>query len=345
MLRRQSNPPGSVFRGNESMRLLTMVVMLGVVYLLIVRARDPHTWTWLTGGAGAADQQDAIASAGADKNDNKRPQDSPATGASSRAGAFKAELPASSLPTDIDPEEAEAAKEEFQAVIDGSENIQPQEMFAYKRLLNWVCSQTFAEMSRRADKNVAFNKFYQSPDEYRGQLFKFNLTVQLARDLDKKHDGVELFDIWGTTEESGAWLYNAVVIGLPKGMSIGRNIEEKVSLAGYFFKLQGYQPAGAKPGDKPLKAPLFVGRLVWRPAGKQQARGSDWSWGLLLLAGFLIFLTIRWWLLLRAGRGRLYSPPTIQVNPGGNPVDDWLTKVETDEQDKPADNKEGTDNL
>jgi hypothetical protein len=192
---------------------------------------------------------------------------------------------------------------------------------------------------------VEFNKFYQSPDEYRGQLFEFDLTVQMIRDLDEKYNGVELFDVWGTTEESGAWLYNGVIIGLPKGMPIGRKIHEKVTFVGYFFKLQGYQPAGVKANAKSLKAPLFLGRLIWHRIEIAQTRHSDWTWGLILLAGFVIFLIIRWGLLLRGGRGRLFSPPTVQAKPGVNPVEDWLAKVETDEADKSAEDNEATNNL
>jgi len=303
---------------------------LGVLFLLIARSGDPNTWTWLTSDAGAVNRHDSIAYAGS-KNAKEQASGSSETSVSSQADVSKAKLPISSAVTDEDPEEADAAKEQFQVMIDGTEKIQPQEMFAYRRVLNWVQNQTFAEMSRRAGKDVIFNKFYQSPDEYRGQLFKFDLTAHLIRDLDEKYNGVELFDIWGATEESGEWLYNGVVIGLPKGMPVGRNIYEKVTFVGYFFKLQGYQPAGAKVNAKSLKAPLFLGRLIWHQGEIAQTRHSDWSWGLILLAGFVIFLIIRWGLFLRGSRGRLFSPPMVQAKPGGNPVEDWLAKVETDE--------------
>jgi len=314
---------------------MTMVVMLGVIFLLITRSRDPNTWAWLTNDTGPANQPDSLVSNG-EKNNKEQATGSSETSVSAQAGISKAKLPMSSDVTDEDPEEADAAKEQFLAVIDGTEKLEPQEMFAYNRVLSWVQNQTFAEMSRRAGKDVAFNKFYQSPDKYRGQLFKFEMTAQLIRDLDEKYNGDELFDVWGATDESGVWLYNVVIIDLPKAMPIGRNIKEKADFAGYFFKLQGYQPAGAKPDAKPLKAPLFLGRLIWRPAGNLRARASDWTWGLFLLAGFVIFLLIRWGLLLRRGRSRLFETPRLQAKPGGNPVEDWLEKVETDDVDESA---------
>ena len=202
--------------------------------------------------------------------------------------------------TDEDPEEADAAKEQFQAVIDGTEKLEPQEMFAYNRVLSWVQNQTFAQMSRRAGKDVAFNKFYQSPDKYRGQLFEFELTAQLIRDLDEKYNGDELYDVWGATEESGVWLYDGVVIDLPKGMPIGRDVYEKVTLVGYFFKMQGYQPAGAKAQCQAAESALVRGAVDLASDRKfSRPRPSDWTWGLFLLAGFVIFLIIRWGLLLR----------------------------------------------
>ncbi len=35
-----------LFRGRELLRLMTMIVMLGVVGMLVLRARDPRTWRW-----------------------------------------------------------------------------------------------------------------------------------------------------------------------------------------------------------------------------------------------------------------------------------------------------------
>jgi hypothetical protein len=336
MLHRQANQPRSLFRGNELMRLMTMLVMLAVIILAIVRASDPNTWTWLANDAGAANHCDATgirAEIGSQGNSDRGPDSSAGSALPSRE-ATEEVSPTPGALTEEDPEEAEAAKEEIQAIVDGTEDIQVQEMFAYNRVLNWVWNQTFAQMSRRARKDVAFNKFYQTPDRYRGQLFKFDLDVRMVRDLDEKYKDVELFDVWGETEESGVWLYNGVIIGLPKGMPKGRDLSERVSFAGYFFKLQGYQPAGAKPGAKPVKAPLFVGRLIWHPSEKLHARPADWSWGFFLLAAFVIFLIIRWTLLLRGGRRRVFESPRILAKPGGDTVEGWLAKVESEEADQ-----------
>jgi hypothetical protein len=340
MRRYQQSPPRVFFRGNELMRLLTMVGMLGVLLLLIVRSADPHTWSWLVNDNGVVNQYETTTSAG-DTNNNENKSGSSETNVSSQADISNAKLPITNEVADEDPEEADAAKEQFQAVLDGTEKLEIQEMFAYRRVLSWVQNQTFAEMNRRASKEAILNRFYQTPDKYRGQLFKFDLTANLIRNLDEKYNGVDLYDVWGTTGESGQWFYNCVVEDIPKEMPVGRNVYEKVTFVGYFFKLQGYQPAGAKPNAAPLKAPLFVGRLIWYRDATPPPRQMDWSWGLLLLAGFLIILIIRWGLLLWGSRRRLFAPSIAPEKSADNPVDDWLANVQTDE---PAEGDQPTNN-
>jgi hypothetical protein len=300
--------PSSLFHGNEMMRLLTMVGMMGVLLLIIARSRDPNTWSWL---AGDAESSHPVAMP-ASHTDRETPQKS-------------AEM---IFGTDLDFEESDAIKEEFQAVSDGTENILPEEMPAYNRLLRWVEKQTLPEMRGRAKKDYSFTRFYQSPDEYRGQLFEIQLIVHLVRDLDKKFDGKELYDFWGATDESGEWLYNGVFFDLPKGMPVGRKIYEQVTFIGYFFKLQGYLPAGSKPNSAPLKAPLLVGRLIWHPSDTPKAQPSDWSWGIYLLAAFVIFLIIRWGLFFHGRSRRGPNQSSLPIKPDAAMVDQWLSETE-----------------
>lgn len=287
-----------------------MVVMLGVLLLLIIRSGDPNTWAWLT--------NDTSASKPVQPNQS--------------APAFKTGdiAPASGGPTDLDPEETEAIAEEFQAVADAKLSIEREEMPAYNRLLRWVRGQTLSEMRRRAKREVVFTQFYQSPEKYRGQLFELELNVR--RILEYTHNDLTLYEIWGWTAESRSWLYVGVVLDLPKGMPVDPDVYENATLVGYFFKMQGYLEAGGKPRAAPLQAPLFVGRLIWRPSEKPQTQRSDWSWALYLLAGFLIFLIIRWGLFFWGSRKRLFAPSIELIKPVGEPVEDWLAKVETNDK-------------
>jgi hypothetical protein len=306
-----------MFRGNELIRLMTMVVMLGVILLLIVRSGNQETWAWLVNNSNAAVNKP-------DHTDNS-------------AMTVKAEEaePASGGPTDLDPEELDAIREEFQVVRDGTLDMPPVENHVYDRLLQWVGSQTISQMRKRAAKNAVFTQFYQSPEKYRGKLFEMEMNVR--RVLKYQRNGLDLYEVWGWTNESRSWPYVGVVIDLPKGMPIGPEVYEQVTLVGYFFKMQGYMEAGAKPRSAPLQAPLFVGRLIWYRSQIPQAQRSDWTWGLVLLGGFLIFLIIRWGLFIHGSRRRSFSPPTVQAKPGDNPVEEWLANVESEAQMKKND--------
>jgi hypothetical protein len=329
---KRQQPPTSLFHGNEMMRLLTMVGMMGVLLLVIARSRDPNTWSWLAGDAESSFPSSTPAS---DENqDTSQKSTVHAPGRQSEevrgeGGATKDYIPEDFSGTDLDPEESDAIKEEFQAVSDGTESILPEEMPAYNRLLRWVEKQTLSEMRGRAKKDYAFTRFYQSPDEYRGQLFEIQLTVHLIRDLDKKFDDKELYDFWGATDESGEWLYNGVFFDLPKGMPVGRKIYEQVTFVGYFFKLQGYLPAGGKPNSARLKAPLLVGRLIWHPTDTSKTQPTDWSWGLYLLAAFVIFLIVRWGLFFHGRSRQAPAQSALPIKPDAAVVDQWLSEADT----------------
>ncbi len=302
------------------MRVMTMIMMLGVLFLLIRRSGDPNTWTWLV----------AEVPTNQIRNAPERMEKGPAAANKPvDANSSQTTTPAPGGATDQDSEEKEALQEELQAVADGALSIQPEEMPAYNRLLQWVENQSLAEMQKRARKDAVFNQFYQAPDKYRGQLFALKLNVR--RILKYTHNNRTLYEVWGWTNESKSWLYVGVVIDLPKGMPIGPEVYEKATLVGYFFKTQGYKEAGAKPRDIALQAPLFVGRLIWHPVEKPSAQGSDWQWGLILLAVFLIYIIIRWGLLLWKPRRRLQTTSTMPAKPGGVGLEDWLTKAKTNE--------------
>ena len=70
---------------------------------------------------------------------------------------------------------------------------------------------------------------------------------------------------------------------------------EQAKLVGYFFKVQGYYSPESKPGGRPLRAPVVIGRLIWQPSattlkrpdlqlpdlglGSPGGRGRLSSWG------------------------------------------------------------------
>jgi len=322
-----------MFRRSEWLRLGSMLAMLAVVFLLMMRLRDPDTVRAI----------DALLNRGPEARD--APQPAPA-----QAPPVEAPEPEPAGPTDEDPEQLEEIGREFQVISDRTLSIQPEEMVPYNRIVQWVYNQTASRMRRRARSDLEFNDFVQSPDKYRGQLVELVLNAKLIRPCGGPPDYPSpLYEVWGPSPQSGSWFYTAIVVNLPEGMPVGRYMNERVRVVGYFFKVQGYQPALAKPGDQPLPAPLVIGRMIWIKPQHEAAHAPDWlgQWaqgvpGWLLWGGLLAVVAVTVAVAWIVGRGR--RPRLRRVAPGAGlsptPPESWLdigtdtaTFAETDASD------------
>jgi len=328
-----------MFRGPELMRLTGMIVLLLLVGSLIFRLRQPDTVQALesmldapeAAGEGPAEPS-PVAEAG-EASGKAGPAAPPGAPADAKNAARP--LPP---PTDEDPEEAEAIEYELQAVTDRTEWIQPEEMIPYNRIVQWVFNQTAAEMGKRARSDLELNDFIQSPWKYRGQLVAFNLNVRLVHKCPEPPAYPSpLFEVWGPTPESGSFLFAAIVVDLPEGMAVGRSLNERARFVGYFFKLQGYAPGAAKPGDRPLVAPMFIGRLAWVPSGRpgQGEEAGPWGavffgWGALAAIGLALALTVAIaWTAARRPKSRLHQHPAASRSEAPR-LEQWLDRPEAD---------------
>ena len=144
-----------------------MLVTLAVLLLLIVRLQNPDVARALgrlftpqgepAANVGRTDSQSVPSSEGGlqIRPTVAAPQPKPAP-----------ELPLG--PTDEDEEEAAEAREEFQAVTDGTLAMPLQDMFAYRRVVQWVKNQPTSLLEKRARTDLTFNDLMLSPDECRG---------------------------------------------------------------------------------------------------------------------------------------------------------------------------------
>ena len=299
MRRYRREQPATAFRGSELRWLITGSLMLLVLFTLICRLREPGALDWLS--------------------------DINHTAAQPQASPPAATLPAATGDTDEDPDQAQTAKEEFQAMTDGTVGLSQDEMSPYNRLVFWVKNQPFARLWARAKKSLAYTYLYDEPKKFRGELVALDVTLSLINDAGENDDGIPLHEVWATTKQSGNRLYVFIVVDLPSKLPIGRPIHETAKFAGYFLKLHGYHPALSKPGQAPEKAPLLIGRVEWTPAAAPATDAwQEWIWGLAALGFIAVALAARFAFGRRrhrqvASRGIL-TPPSDAVIP----VDQWL---------------------
>jgi hypothetical protein len=316
---RLAQRPASVFSGPERWRLLTGILMLIVLGMLIARTGDPRNWRWLAGGKAAEP----------------------------KAAAPVPKVPEPTGPTDEAPEQADAAREEYQAVTDGTSGLGREEMEAYNRLVAWADNQSFARLWQRAKKDLWYTDLYDAPRKHRGELIALDIEIGRAQSVDKNRDGIPLCEVWGATEESRGRLYDLIVVGYPKDMPIGYDIRREYGkirgkFAGYFLKLQAYESGLAKPGQRPEKAPLLIGRLEWTPQSAPLVDNTqELIWGAVLLAVVALGIIV-WFLFLKPNRQARAAPPRVVASSSGEamPIDEWLEQRNFgggDEEDRPRD--------
>jgi hypothetical protein len=309
MRRIRDSRPGTTFRGNELPRLLTLVVMLGVLFLLIDRARDPSTWRWLTRDADRASVDTALPEGAR----SVAAPDTPSNG-----------------PTDEDPEERDAAREEFEAVTDKGP-LAKEEMPAYWRLLEWEQHQSLAQLRRRATREVSFRELWQQPEKWRGRLIEIPVvhlkqTAELD-DLAENRLGLKkIYEAWGWNSESQPYCYWLVCPQLPPGMPSGANTYEEATFVGYFLKLLPYED---HEGKTPA-VPLLIGRLIWHPSLASVPSPGEWDWRWFVAAGLALAFVARW---LLAGRRSGRAPPAGRSE---HDVNAWLEDAEESHGERPA---------
>lgn len=362
--------PQRMFQGGELLRLVSLITMLGLIVLLMVRFRDPGMWRWLTGDEAPHDAAEQAESPPASFSPQAHSQPQPAksslssptqsaspaeatgkppTTVGSSSQMAQAEAPAlhsalePSGPTDQDPEEWEAFQEERQALEDFTFFIQREEMEAYDRLVRWSVHQPFELLWQRAHQEsrpVVFNDFVQDRNKLRGKLVYLDLHLRRVLKMpEKTRDGFQLYEAWGFTHQSGGWLYSMVLVDLPPGLREG-DLQEHVRAAGYFLKLISYQSGLSKPGDRPLYAPVIIGRVmrVQPPApvpSETQWLAESPAGRVLALAAFVaLAAAIAVWqfrgLLGRRRRRAAGSIRPIASSPRSEPpitVEEWLDEA------------------
>ena len=238
--------------------------------------------------------------------------------------------PEFSGPTDLDDEEGDALEKQGQAISDGGVELRKEEMPLYWRMFRWVNSQTAEQLLKRHDKTVTLHDMMRRPTKTRGKIVKLNLHVTRVLSYDVADSNIakvkKVYELWGWSDETKAWLYCGVTPELPDKMPLGSELHEQVTFVGYFYKVQGYLAANSRPNEKPLSSPLLIGRVIWHPAKAvppPPATEPFWIWGSIGLA-FLLFVGGCAYPFLRPKVVREYSPP-VSTN-----LNEWAAKPNFD---------------
>src|SRR5580700_455523 len=308
--RRHRNRAFGSFAADPMSALLRMGTLLIVLALIYSWGSKPQSWHWLESpsdaAAGSEDRgfEGALAQAGPVADDKN--------GATSAPDASATIVPA---PTDLDKAEWEKSVKLLEAVSDKTA-LAPEEMSAYWRCMKWARARSFAEMEHRAARDVAYTRFFEQPEKYRGRLVRLRLHILRILDWDAHENsaGVKhVYEAWGWTDQSNA-LYVCVFSELPAEMKLGEAQHEEGVFVGYFLKDLGYQAF-----NRNRAAPLLVGRMqrVASAAPAPLVARSDrgWLWGIALVFVAIGF-SAAWLRLKQRRRAPVAAPsPTDDTDP------------------------------
>ena len=191
-------------------------------------------------------------------------------------------------------------------VTDGILEIPGVEAKPYARLFRWVENQPLAALKARAKRALPFREYAQktTAEDHRGELAWLDLNIRQITPVDVSDNplmtasGIErVYEVWGSTEQSQAFFYCCVTAHLPPGLKPGI-VHQRGRFYGYYFKVLGYLPGGAKPNARPTPAPLFVGRLDWQPP-KVAAVNPESDWNEVVIGAAVVALALCGWVLYR----------------------------------------------
>ena len=214
----------------------------------------------------------------------------------------------------------EQTRDLISIVADNSLRMSKREMPAYWELVRKTSRTSFQKLRESANAKIKFNELYGNPAKHRGELIAVDMVVRRVTRYDAEPgnkanvDGV--YEIWGSTDQSHAWLYVFITDSLPDGFNEETILKKRTQFAGYFLKLLAYQPGSASPNAKPLLAPMLIGRLKADPKATAVATNDTPWWATWGLSSFIVvaaaFLTLRVFLSASRPKKRVEEPRDLR---------------------------------
>jgi TRAP-type C4-dicarboxylate transport system permease small subunit len=200
------------------------------------------------------------------------------------------------IATTLDPTLDSQTLDLLSLVSDSTLRMAKREMPAYWELVRRASNSTFNELRELATSKTKFNDFYREPSKHRGELVSLALVVRRVTRYDAEAGNAagvsSVYEIWGSTDQSHAWLYVFITDKLPEGFDEQTLLRKKADFAGYFLKLLAYHPGSAPPNSKPLLAPLLVGRFNDIPQTAQSVNGDVNGWSSWVLTAAIVLMAV-----------------------------------------------------
>ena len=238
-------------------RLLVLILMLGIVLILMDRARDPAIRRGLSrllfppqgpGGGISIDNRSTLAAQG-------KPL----------------------------PDGLSVPPGDFEAVCDDAPSTRDEQACSLRLLdiLNHTDSEALSQASLGP---VSYAQLFRQPNQYRGRLVTVSGVVHRANrvELPPNDYGIkEYYQVWLWPSDNPSAPIVVYCLRLPRGFPTGMELAEQAAVTGYFFKRWAYQAH-----DVLRSAPELLARtLQWEQRPVMTPPQSVETWSIPLVVG------------------------------------------------------------
>jgi hypothetical protein len=240
-----------------------LVLALGLVILLIMKARDPGNFAWI----------DKLGDQPATPADD-RPVDTrsePAERPNEPAGTFVSPA-APAREEDAEGRLLEVKPEDL-AVVEDDTHFRAAETKAWFHLFAVLKDTSPAKLRQASLGRVTFMQLFQQPKEYRGRVVSIQGTVRRAHWVKAPANAARIegyYQLWVQPSDHPDDPMVLYALELPKRFPTGMDVAADVRVTGFFFKCWAYQAQ-----DTLRTAPVLLSRSVdWTPATPAVPRGD-----------------------------------------------------------------------
>lgn len=277
---RRGPRPRNYLSRRQQWRLLTLVMMLGLVGFLMMEARKPEHYAWLWGD--------------------------PAAGIEGRPGSQ--DVPLGKLRR-IEPGLLESVRDDAP--------FRTAEQDAWFELLALLQENDDATLKASSIGRVTYAQLFQQSAQYRGKLVTVRGTLRRAHRLTAPANDLgigDYYQTWISPEDNRGNLVVVYCLGLPEGFPTGMKLAEEVEFTGFHFKRWVYMAR-----EDVRSAPALAARTVqWfrKPEAVPERPRSRWIllWMIAAAGAFAVLVT--GWAYFRTrqgGRPAAEAPADLHV--------------------------------
>lgn len=288
---------------------MMLVGSLGLVIVLIARASDPDTWSWIVPPEKASGESAEPRPPGISREDVRVPRRAVAADSGIegefRIAATKRPATPYTLGSKGDKKDEQQAEDrsperwatsEALAAVEDNSAFRASGFEAWKQIHDRLATETLAQIQSQEAPSVQFGQLFQQSDLYRGELVTVSGTVRRCVKIPSNKLDDHAGNMWQLWLFGGSDNFPMVVycLDLPEGFPVADQMAQPVTIRAVYFK-KWVHPSKSGATTSPL---LLAKTFPWKSSATvvRQVSASEIMLGVALtLVGAVVIVGFIWW--------------------------------------------------